>query len=374
MIDGAEKSEPSASNTSTDSGANDSVPNRAFLDEEGPGIVAIGLSWSESRIRNLDSDKTIPREERDLLRLYFTREREKFRWKLRMFGETEKIKALESEIRSDDEVQKAGSNCSLAEESLAKARSELQKASTALELISRDDANWEKHKASARTWEKSREWQAITPDELQPAVEAIRHRVEHYGFWQSAQSTMKLGYAALHLAHAAGSTLYDQATAWTREELIRTEELLEARSTRLIDFLRLHLDQLARAAHIDFVKTNTAKSHAVPLGQVVRQATPLPTIPPVGQTLAADVWRGLHDRFKTLAEEEVTLAPQNSGDRWLRAYVDYKDKSKAVGQWNLSESIHENFRERFEVEATRAGIALGWRQTRRVVGTSVEAR
>ncbi len=39
--------------------------------------------------------------------------------------------------------------------------------------------------------------------------------------------------------------------------------------------------------------------------------------------------------------------------------MDYKDRTKACGQWELSKSIHENFRERFEVEATRAGIALG---------------
>jgi hypothetical protein len=59
-----------------------------------------------------------------------------------------------------------------------------------------------------------------------------------------------------------------------------------------------------------------------------------------------------------LGEEELRLAPRNDGDRWLRAYVDYKDKAIASGQWHLSEGVNEGFHERFEVEATRAGISL----------------
>lgn len=53
-------------------------------DEEGPGLLGAGLSWTKSRIRDLDSDKTIPCEQRDLLRLYYTREREKLQLKLRI--------------------------------------------------------------------------------------------------------------------------------------------------------------------------------------------------------------------------------------------------------------------------------------------------
>jgi hypothetical protein len=60
-----------------------------------------------------------------------------------------------------------------------------------------------------------------------------------------------------------------------------------------------------------------------------------------------------------LAEEELRLVPHNTGDRWLRAFVDYKDRTIACGQWHLSEGVNESFHERFEVEATRAGIAIG---------------
>ena len=190
MTDGAEKNEPSASNASSNSRTDDnSVPQRVPPDEEGPGHVGVALSWTKGRIRDLDTDKTIPQEGRDLLRLYYTREREKLQLKLRVFGEAEKIKALESAIRSSGDVlvQKAGSERFLAEEALVKVRSELQRASAALEHLCRDDASWEKQGAAARRWQESRKWQAITPDELQPAVEAIRHKIEHYGLWQSTR-------------------------------------------------------------------------------------------------------------------------------------------------------------------------------------------
>lgn len=489
MTDGAEKNEPSDSHAPSDGRTNNFLPKGVFRDEDGPGLVGVGLSWIKGVIRDLGIDKAIPREERDLLRLYYTREQEKLQWKLRVFGEAEKITALESAIRLDNEVQKAGTERFEVEEALAKARSELKKASAALEHLCRDDAEWEKHEASARKWQQSRKWQAITPEELQPAVEAIRHKIEHYGFWQSTQSTMKLCFAALHPAQTpnpsaeslapykrflvallgrriegmllevdrpapvvfksyldvleaalkvvirggfqemfeiakarddvlgmhpvewtkrqldilisaeksgirlwikevcdalnssttashddsifwgnwraprfihmqpAGNTRYDQASVWIREDLMRSEELLEARAGRAIDFLRLDLDESARAAHVEFVKRDWAKPQ--PAGDRVRRTNPLPNVPSIEGTSTPDVWRSLHDRFRTLADEELTLAPQNSGDRWVRAYVDYKDRTKTCGEWNLSDSIHENFRERFEVEATRAGIALG---------------
>ena len=486
------KEEPSPSNASSDSGTSEnSAPKGVLPDEEGPGLVGVELSWIKSCIRDLDHDEAIPRGERDVLRMYYTREREKLQLKLRVFGEAEKIKALESALRPDDEMQRGGAKHSAVEEALVKARSELQKASAALEHLCRDDIKWELQRASAQKWQQSRKWQAITPEELQPAVEAIRHKNEHYGFWQSTQSTMKLCFAALHpaqppdpnaeslipykrflvallgrriesmlvgsdrpaplifksyldvleaamkvvirggfeemfeIANArtdllgmhpvewtrrqldilisaeksgirvwikqvcdplfssigasrddslfwgnwraprlihmqpAGNTGYDQATSWTREELIRSEELLEARAERIIGFLHLDLGELARAAHIEFAKRNSASPPVSHPGDGIRQAISLPRVLPIEGTLAPDVWRSLHDRFKALANEELTLAPQSSGDRWLGAYVDYKDKAKTSGRWNLGNNNHESFRERFEVEATREGIALG---------------
>src|SRR5260370_24533720 len=204
MTDGAEQGDASASNAPSDSRTSDtSLPNRAFPGEDGPGAVGLEMSLIKGRIRDLDTDKAIPRQERDLLRLYYTREREKLQLRLGVLGETEKIKAIESTIektRKDLDFARSEEEHSLAEEALVKARYELQTASSALEHLSRDEAKWEQHKTSARRWQLSRKWEAITPDELRPAVEAIRHAFEHYGCWQSKQSTMKLCFAALHPA------------------------------------------------------------------------------------------------------------------------------------------------------------------------------
>jgi hypothetical protein len=269
---------------------------------------------------------------------------------------------------------------------------------------------------------ESREWVAITPDELRPAVEAIRHAFEHQGCWQSAQSTWKLCYAALHpvrpndtshsdfanldpyreflaaligpqvqssllganhpapvifksyidvletalkivvrtdfqelfeiarvradvlnmspvewakrhmqiliseakprirtwirkvcdqrdlsrvalsqedmfwgdwraprLIHMqpAGSTPYDPATAWTREELARSVELLEKRTERFTDFLGFELDELASAVYVQFAKQDDAilrvvgqnasdRGHSLPEG---RKSPTAPAVP-----------------------------------------------------------------------------------------------
>jgi integrase len=117
--------------------------------------------------------------------LYYTREQEKLQLKLRVFGETEKIKALESAIPPEGQVQTGRIERSIDEEALVKARSELKKAIAALEHLCRDDAKWKAQEPAARKWQQSRKWQAITPEELHPAVEAIRHKIEHYGFWQA---------------------------------------------------------------------------------------------------------------------------------------------------------------------------------------------
>jgi hypothetical protein len=140
--------------------------------------------------------------------------------------------------------------------------------------------------------------------------------------------------------------------------LVRSEELLEARAELLTDFLRIDLGEVARLAHVEFAKQDSARVRVPSQGDSNR-GVPTRGIPPlVAGTQPPDMWRNLHETFSALAEEEVRLAPHNTGDRWLRAYVDYKDRTIACGQWHLSEGVNESFHERFEVEATRAGIAL----------------
>jgi len=212
MTDGAEQNEPSSSSAPGD-GRTDNAPHlNSLLGNDGPGAVGLALSSTNGRIHDLDSDKTIPREERDLLRLYYTGEQAKLQLKLTMLGETEKIKAIESEIekaRQDlDSARSTGSpegdesgkakRYSLNEKALIEAKSKLQKAFSALEHLCQDDAKHEAQKPSASSWESTRKWQAITPADLQPAIEAIRHAFENKGCWRSKQSTMKLCFAALH--------------------------------------------------------------------------------------------------------------------------------------------------------------------------------
>ena len=124
-------------------------------------------------------------------------------------------------------------------------------------------------------------------------------------------------------------------------------------------FVGFGLDKLAGAAHVEFVKQDSAKPIVSMQAESYRQRRPAPNVHPVGGTQASDAWRGLHDEFRALAEEELALAPHNTDDRWLRAYVDYQDKNAPCGQWHVSEGVNEGFRQRFEVSATRAGIALG---------------
>ena len=100
MTDGAEKCEPSASNSSSDSRNNSPFSKGIFRDEDGPGQAGVGLSWIKGVIRDLDTDKAIPREECDQLRLYYTREQAKFQLKLRVFGEAEKIRANRRRARN----------------------------------------------------------------------------------------------------------------------------------------------------------------------------------------------------------------------------------------------------------------------------------
>jgi hypothetical protein len=178
--------------------------------------------------------------------------------------------------------------------------------------------------------------------------------------WDSTDDEMFWGsWRAPRLIHMkpAGNTPYDRGQAWTREQLVRSEELMEAQMMRFGDFLRIELDEVTRSAHVQFAKQDNGRER-VPDQDDSNRGIPKNAPPPVAGTQPPDVWRSLHEAFRGLAEEELRLAPRNTGDRWLRAYVDYEDGSIACGQWHLSEGVNESFHERFEVEATRAGIAL----------------
>jgi hypothetical protein len=68
------------------------------------------------------------------------------------------------------------------------------------------------------------------------------------------------------------------------------------------------------------------------------------------------IWHKFHEEFTAFSREEEIFAPDNSNDRWLRAYVTYKGQDSSLGEWILSTGLNEGFRARFDVVATRAGI------------------
>jgi hypothetical protein len=520
MSDGTKHAAHSKANVVTDAPTvNNSRPNLALEENAGPGMVGLELSRILECLRDLGTDTTIPRQERDLLHGFYVHQRDALHSRLLVLSEGEKVKAGEIALeRAREEVASARSQAggqsadnpeeggirrtesafSVVEASLIKARADLQTASCELERLRQDAEKWEEQSTSARRWEVSRKWEAITPDELKPAIEAIRHTFENYDRFRPKQCTMKLCYAALHppvttgivqtnvddlspyrrsliallgrdierlllganhpapvifrsyldvleaalkvivrkafqevfevaearrdLLHThsvewtkrqveilisavkpgirvwiksacdspkpsleelnndsifwgswraprlihmqpAGNTRYDEATAWAREELVRSEEILEGRAARVTQFLRIELDEIVRSAHIDYIKRVPSTPDVPPQRERSRTTSSTPTVPSSARAQTPDIWRNLHERFRELSEEELTLVPRNIGDRWLRAYVDYKHDATACGHWHLSEGVNESFRERFEVEATRAGIAVGSEMT-----------
>ena len=413
----------------------------AISEGEGPGLTGLKLSAVNERLQDLEDDTALPQQEREQLRKFYTHERNKLQLRLAVLGKDETLESLANEVEEarksldfarsesgrldarrawqariaesvegaeiseasglssfqdnpeDYEIRKAETKHSLVEASLSKVRIELETVSAQLERLSLADGRWEQPAIAAKRWELSRKWEALTPDELRPAVEAIRHAFEHYICWRCEQSTMTLCFAALHPASPnhlgrteleslepytrfliallgaqvkrsllnanhpapvifksyldvletslkiavregfkemfeiakvraellgmhpvdwskrhlqilvsaqkrairvwikevcdppntirqptdddifrgrwraprfihmkpAGNTLYDQASARSREELVRSEELLDAQAERVAIFLRIELDEVARRAHVAFAKQGRAR-------------------------------------------------------------------------------------------------------------------
>ena len=77
-----------------------------------------------------------------------------------------------------------------------------------------------------------------------PEPEAIEEEFKELIFWTK--------WRAPRLIHMqpAGNTRYDAATSWTREDETLTQQLLAARSHRLVEFLEITLEKLAGDAHV----------------------------------------------------------------------------------------------------------------------------
>jgi hypothetical protein len=216
---------PDASGSGGSSPESGAAPNDAVSADGGPGRVRAELSTVKEHLRDLGNDKTLPPQERDLFRLHCTHQRNKLELQLAVLGQKEKVqlteRALEEARKAVDlawsrgrqlaenfqnnELTTAENQIARAEASLGNFRSELQALLSSLEHLRTDDAKWEKAMPSVRRWEVGRRWEAITPNELRPAVVAIRQEFDHK-CWQCEQSTGKLCFAALHPKPTAGTT------------------------------------------------------------------------------------------------------------------------------------------------------------------------
>jgi hypothetical protein len=82
-----------------------------------------------------------------------------------------------------------------------------------------------------------------------PDPELIAKEFEELVFWRK--------WRAPRLIHMqpAGNTSYKAATAWAREDEPRTQQLLDGRSRRFVEFLEIALDKLAGDAHVQVAQT-----------------------------------------------------------------------------------------------------------------------
>jgi hypothetical protein len=215
MSDAGEQNKPSDSNETRDPLQDDnSTPKPSITNGDGPGLTGLKLSRVKELLRDLGTDNALPPQERADLRAFYTHEQNRLKLQLVVLGNAERVKSCEDALqeagkaldfaRSEDgrqdsgrkwqtriggdaleasaenlsgptssmgkpeekEIRKAESQHSLAEVTLAKARSELQTASAELERLSRVDGKWKESETAAERWELSRKWEAITPDEL----------------------------------------------------------------------------------------------------------------------------------------------------------------------------------------------------------------
>lgn len=233
-------------NLSQSTATNDKAPTTAVPNGDGPGLAGLKLSSIKDRLNELRTDTALPPQERDHLRLFYTREESKLKLQLVVLGDDEKVQSSEkalheaksaldlarseggrqdaarkewqtriaenalrtgtenvsgqfssTESPEEEQIRNAESNVSSAEAVLIKARSELRTHFAELERLSLSDGQWKNAEIAAARWELTRRWEAITSDELRPAVEAVRHKFEHYGSWRPDQCTRKLCFAAL---------------------------------------------------------------------------------------------------------------------------------------------------------------------------------
>ncbi len=85
-------------------------------------------------------------------------------------------------------------------------------------------------------------------DQQEPSKTTTPDDMEEFVYWRT--------WRAPKLVHMrpSGNTPYDPASAWSREDEERTDQILRALSTRFLDTVRFHLEKIAGETYVQFAK------------------------------------------------------------------------------------------------------------------------
>jgi hypothetical protein len=258
--------------------------------------LGLQLWLVKEHLRDLASDHTLPEKEREITRGFYTHEREKLHLRLAILDKKEKAESDEG------------------------AQSGLPTASAALVLLFQDDSRWRERQSEVRRWELSRGWEAITPDELRPAVDFVRCAFESF-CWQANQSTMKLCYAALHPA------LSKDCVPPNSEDLEPYRRFLVARIGPRVQHLLLgpsHPAPVIFKSYLDVLETAlkaAVPTHFSELYEIAKVRAELLNMHPVE-------WAKRHVEILIYAQKVgVTI--------WIRQVCDYPDTFRATCEDDL---------------------------------------
>lgn len=213
-----------------------------------PGILGLELSIVNIHLDELHNDDSLPPEKRQLYLQYYFHQREKFHSRLKTLALQEKVQLCERELAENEsaitfarseagaakarerwqqqlraaalsggsknayEISQIPKSAEEAERAfvgrfeserqnaltaLATARSELDTSILLFKSSLKHEAIWNVHLPEINEWERTQEWEQITPKELRPAVKALRKKFDHHA-WKVRRSTEVFCYEALH--------------------------------------------------------------------------------------------------------------------------------------------------------------------------------
>ena len=209
------------------------------------------LSHLKAHLRDLRADEALSREQRQFHQLFYSYEVAKLELQLAIFDVKERIQIKEEGVEAEqkqldaarspvahqesvpncqargaseapaqmadtsdpEEINKSEARLNAARAALDHARSELRTLFSNLENLSLKGEERKKGEAETRKWEKSRKWETLTPEALQPAVDVIRHQFD-LGCWNASECTKNLCSARKHLLGMAQTDPWRKRSAF----------------------------------------------------------------------------------------------------------------------------------------------------------------